>query len=155
MSYQFLNPGWGWAGRVTSMVFLWLGLGVVVGALSMPPRGGIFGLLAGAMAGMIVLPAVGALLGLLGGRWPESLVGAASGAASGSVIALWSGGTSLAPSVNLSLLLGACVGATFPQFYRLQLGFARQVRAQLRSSGTERAGALAMSAVAHDDAINP
>jgi hypothetical protein len=89
------------------MLFLWLGLGGLIGILSAPPDGGVIGFVAGALAGMIVLPVLGGLLGLLGGRWRESLVGATCGLVSGIAVALFSGTPRLAPSVNLHLLLGA------------------------------------------------
>jgi hypothetical protein len=134
------------------MVLLWLGLGAIIGVLSMPPDGGMIGFLAGALAGMIVLPAVGALFGLLGGRWWEALVGAACGLASGFAIAFFSGSSRLASSVSLYLLLGTCAGATLPQLCRLQFWLARQVLAQRQSF---HARVSRSSAASQEGAVNP
>jgi hypothetical protein len=155
MSHHGLYPGRGWGRRVTSMVILWLGLGALVGVLSAPIDGGIIGFVSGALAGMIVLPVIGAALGLLGGVWRETLVGASCGLVSGIAVVFFTGGTPLAPSVSLSLLLGACAGATLPQLCRLYLWLAGQVLAQVRSFRRERTGVSGISAVSQDGAINP
>src|SRR5260370_2745264 len=105
------------ARRIVAMVLLWLALGGLVGVLTAPPDGGVIGLLAGAVAGMIVLSIPGVIFGLLGGRWQETLLGAACGLAVGSVSALVYGSL----SAGLCLLIGACAGATFPQFFQINV----------------------------------
>src|SRR5215831_8574991 len=61
------------------MSLLWLGFGIVVGAVSALPDGDVVRIISGIIAGMIVFPVIGALLGVMGGRWRETLVGGVAG----------------------------------------------------------------------------
>jgi hypothetical protein len=113
INHSTANPGLGM--RVLHMSLLWLGFGVLLGALSAPPNLGVSGIIAGIVAGMIILPVVGAMLGLLGAKWQETLAGGAFGLVSGTIVGVFNG---QAPfhAANMGLLCGALVGATCLSF---------------------------------------
>jgi hypothetical protein len=95
------------------MGLLWLGFGVIVGALSAPPGSEMTGLISGAIAGMIVMPFIGALLGLMGGKWQQTLFGGVFGLSLGTVLGLSNPSSELQVVASTSLVCGALVGATF------------------------------------------
>jgi hypothetical protein len=136
------------------MVLLWLGLGAIIGVLSMPADSGPIGILAGAVAGMIVLPGVGGLFGILGGPWQESLLGAACGLVFGIIVEVFRGSTQFAADPSLYLLIGAAGGATLPQVCRLYLRLGRRLSDSLRS-WTAQPGGSGFSPVSPEDGISP
>jgi hypothetical protein len=136
------------------MVLLWLGLGAIIGILSMPADCGPIGILAGAVAGMIVLPGLGGLFGILGGRWQESLLGAACGLVFGITVEVFRGSTQFAGDLSLYLLIGAGGGATLPQVCRLYLRLGRRLSDSLRSWRTHPT-ASGFSPVSPEDGISP
>jgi hypothetical protein len=109
----------GLARCVRDMALLWLGLGAVVGAASTPPGGGVIGVVAFVIAGMIVLPVLGAALGLFGGRVTDTLIGAGFGGAVGALAALTLSAANPLFLVNLGLINGGIVAATFGGMIRL------------------------------------
>jgi hypothetical protein len=100
------------------MVLLWAAFGLIVGVVS-TPSGGLIGTLSGALAGVMVLTGLGVVLGLIGGGPTATLVGGLWGLIVGVLAGPLLGQADLHNRVNLSLILGALVGATFPGPFRL------------------------------------
>ncbi len=111
----------GFKRRLASMTIAWLFMGMLVGAFNWLQLGGGFsGFVSQIIAGMLVLSLLGIALTLLGGRAKESLSGGAFGMVAGGVVGLFiSSSFSLWEMMNLSMLMGAIVGATIVPWIRV------------------------------------
>lgn len=133
MAVKLLSQ-FGFGERLGGMTIAWLFLGTLVGALNwLQLGGGLSGFVSQAIAGMLVLSLLGTALTLLGGRAKESLTGGVCGMGVGGVIGLLpSCSLSLWQVMNLSMLMGAIVGATIVPWVRLTIraiSFLANVRA--------------------------
>jgi hypothetical protein len=100
------------------MTRLWVLLGVVVGANTVPIGSNVIGVVSGAIAGVLLLPWLGIVLGLLGGRVWETACGGGGGLLVGAGLAALSGQVPVQSLANVGLLGGAMAGATAPALAR-------------------------------------
>jgi hypothetical protein len=113
-----LHPSRNKGRRVRNMLLLWAAFGLIVG-IGSAPGGGLISTLSGALAGVMVLPWLGLVLGLIGGGPKLTLLGGIWGLIVGALAGALLSEPDLLSRANLSLILGALVGATFPGPLRL------------------------------------
>jgi hypothetical protein len=107
--------------RMRTTYFTWLLLGALVGAIGVLATHSAIMVISGMIAGMILLPVPGLAIGVLGGDIKGTLVGAAGGLLGCWFSSCFTGHAIQAPTLQLSVLFGALVGATFSLYLMMKI----------------------------------
>jgi hypothetical protein len=99
----------------------WVLIGALVGAIGVLATHSAITVISGMIAGMILLPVPGLAIGVLGGDIKGTFVGAAGGLLGCWFSSFFTGHAIQATTVQLSVVFGALLGATFSLYLMMKI----------------------------------